>query len=162
MTMTIELTSNWSHDEMMSHADEITECFQAYVSRFPDETIDSMWRSVASGERILWAVKDETGKVIMAPIVEVNENSATGVRSVSFVECSGSRMIEGLELARTIEDWAWNEIGADHITWWAARPALVRLVSQRLGYEPHVMLLRKKRPVEEDRVEPVGTCEAVA
>lgn len=147
MSMTIELTSDWTPEQMAPHLDEITACFETYVHRFPDETVESMWRSVATGDRVLWAVKDESGKVVMAPIVEVNVNAHSGVKSVAFVECSGSRMVEGIDLAGAIEDWAFNVVGAAQIDWWAARPALERIVSRKLGYEPHVTILRKMRPV---------------
>lgn len=116
MSLSIVDSTHLSLDEISEHWPEIRACFEKYCARFPkEETPEHMLDEVAQGNRRMWLVKDEAGRVILVPITMIETLDATGMKQLVLAECSGSRLAEAMPLLAEIESWAKTEHDVERV-----------------------------------------------
>lgn len=97
-------------DAIAPHWAEIIDCLQKYCDRYPqEETVSHMIEEIAKGNRRMWLVKDEDGKVVLVPITMIERLDHTGMTMLVLAECSGARLKEAMPLLADIEQWAKDE-----------------------------------------------------
>lgn len=142
MTLTIRLTTSMTAEEMAPLWPSIVSCLERYCARFPDhETVGHMLEQCAKGNRQLWIVQDETGRVILTPITEITTFEATGKKKLLFAECGGERLRECMPLMAGIEEWAKREHGVTEAMF-IGRKGWTKLL-EPLGYKPQSVIWGK-------------------
>ena len=113
MSLTLLDATHLSLAEIEPMWPDILACIEKYCARFAvEETPQNVIDDVASGERRMWLVLDEDGKVVLVPITTIETMKATGHTRLLLAECGGSRLEEAMPLLETIEQWAKAEHGA--------------------------------------------------
>jgi hypothetical protein len=136
-----------TQEEIAPHWNDILACFEKYVERFPDhETVENMIGEVVTGKRQLWIVKDETGKVILTPITEIN-TLPTGKRIITMCEIGGERLQDSLPMLCHIEQWAADTHGVTE-SQFPGRTGYRKLLGN-YGYKEHTVLFTK--PLEKSK-----------
>jgi hypothetical protein len=139
--MRIDLTTGMSAEEIAPLWPAILACFEKYVARFPDETVENMVAQIMSGRRQLWVVRDDEGNVVLAPISEIVTVDATGKKRLVCAEIGGERLQEAVHLIGEMEAWAAREHGATESEL-VGRVGWGKLL-QPLGYELAAQIYRK-------------------
>lgn len=140
--LTIRLTTTMTAEEMAPLWPGIVSCLEKYCARFSDEeSVGHILEQCASGQRQLWLVQDETGRVILTPITEIVTIEATGKRQLLFAECGGERLREAMPLMREIEEWAKREHGITEAQF-IGRKGWTKLL-EPLGYRATAVIWRK-------------------
>lgn len=105
MTLTAHNTSTWPFEDIARHGAVITAHLKKYADAFPtDATVESLFRDITEGRRVLWLVKDADDVVCIA-ISEV-VLSDIGVPYGRVVAISGDRGLEAALLLPEVEAWA--------------------------------------------------------
>lgn len=113
--MKLELTENWSLDQLLPYGPQITACLKKLRDMFPEDgTMESMSKDMFSGATQLWLMRDEDDfKGIV--LTQIKTIEVTGYKAVIVAGCSGT---DGVDLAphiSTIEEWAKAQ-GANSVT----------------------------------------------
>lgn len=142
MTLTIRLSTTMTAEEMAPLWPGVVSCLERYCRRFSDEeTVGHILEQCMKGQRQLWIVKDETGRVILTPITEIVTIDATGKKQLLLAEVGGERLRECMPLLAQIEAWAAREHGVTE-SQLVGRKGWKRML-EPIGYKPVAVIWRK-------------------
>lgn len=142
MPLTIRLSTTMTAEEMAPLWPGIVACLERYCRRFRDEeTAGHILEQCAAGQRQLWIVTDETGRVVLTPVTEIVTIDATGKKQLLLAEVGGERLRECMPLLEKIERWAAAEHGATQ-SQLVGRKGWKRLL-EPLGYRDTAVIWRK-------------------
>ncbi len=113
MTLRLIDSTHLSLEEIEPLWSDIVACIEKYCERFAiEETPQNVIDDVSTGDRRMWLVLDEEGRVVLVPITAIETLKATGHKRLMLAECGGSRLAEAMPLLAEIEAWARDEHGA--------------------------------------------------
>lgn len=143
MSLTLVNSTNMTAEAMDPLWPDIVACLRKYCDRFPfEETPDNILRDVIEGDRQMWLVLDEEGKVVLVPITAIETMSATGAKQLLLAECGGTRLKEAMPLLEQIEEWARREHQAERARFVARKGW--RDYLEPLGYQAKAVVYDKE------------------
>jgi hypothetical protein len=133
-------TSSWPFEAVAAYGSTITAHLKKYADAFPtDATVESLFRDITEGRRVLWLVMDGDDVVCIA-LTEV-VLSDLGIPYGRIVAISGDRGVEAVPLIAEVEDWARSK-GAVKMQQFTRLGMGKKLREQ--GYTGNLMLVEKE------------------
>jgi hypothetical protein len=139
VTLTAHNTSTWPFEDIARHGAAITAHLKKYADAFPtDATVESLFRDITEGRRVLWLVMDDD-RVECIALTEVTL-SDIGVPYGRVAVITGDRGGEAASLIDQVEKWAKSK-GAVKMQQ-ATRLGMSRKLRAQ-GYKPTLMIVEK-------------------
>jgi hypothetical protein len=139
MALVTHNTSTWPYEKVAAYGSTITAHLKKYADAFPtDATVESLFRDITEGRRVLWLVMDGDDVVCIA-LSEV-VLSDIGVPYGRIVAISGDRGVEAVPLIEQVEEWARSK-GAVKMQQFTRLGMSKHLRKQ--GYTGNLMLVEK-------------------
>jgi len=143
MTLKLIDSTYLTVQEISPHWPAIMACIEKYCARFnTEETPDHVLDEVATGQRRMWLVEDEEGRVVLVPITSIETIEGTGMKQLFLAECGGERLKEAMPLLAEIEQWAKQEHGVSRARFIARKGWTSYL--EPLGYKSTAIVFDKE------------------